>query len=96
MWVFLLLAIAYAQSSFLETIAPLVKAPLILKEVALGKTVLGKSLAVYILTSIDAVTQNTISPQCENCRAGKQSYSIVTCTPGSLTHSNSCKLSLKI
>jgi hypothetical protein len=63
MWALLLLALAYAQPSFLEKITPLVKDPLVVKEVVLGKTVLGKSLTVYILASTNAVTQRVILPQ---------------------------------
>lgn len=62
MWaLILLLAVVYAQPSMLQKLSPNVQAPLVVKEVVLGKTVLGKSLTICILASIYACIQRALS-----------------------------------
>jgi hypothetical protein len=74
MWALLLLLVAaYAQPSIIEKLAPIVKAPLVVKEFVLGKTALGKPLTVCILASIHLSTQRVLSQRWASYRGGRQS-----------------------
>lgn len=60
MWALLLLAFVYAEPSILDKLIPIVKSPLVAKEVVLRKTSLGKPLTVCILASMHLSTQRVL------------------------------------